>query len=78
MQSEPGITDIPLRSQQSARALHIELELDLHALVTPEQPLAMAITVVTQSLEGTLTYWALTHPGTEADFHQRDSFTIRV
>lgn len=78
MQSEPGITAIPFRSQQSARALQIGLELDLHALVSPEQPLAMAITVVTQSLEGTLTYWALTHPGTEADFHQRDSFTIRV
>ena len=25
-----------------------------------------------------LTYWALTHPGAQADFHRRDSFQVEL
>jgi len=38
----------------------------------------VAITAVLQSRDGTCSYWALLHPGPEADFHRREGFALRL
>lgn len=35
------------------------------------------ITAVIAHTDGSIDYWALHHPGTEADFHHRDGFQLR-
>jgi len=33
---------------------------------------------VLERRNGALEYWALSHPGPEADFHRRDGFSLRL
>lgn len=40
--------------------------------------LQLGITSVIEAEDGTLSYWALIHPGPEADFHRRDSFVLTL
>lgn len=58
------------------------LELSLRCPLPP--PLATAtelqvgLTAVIETRSGELSYWALHHPGPQADFHQRGGWTLRL
>lgn len=78
MQEESALTTLPFSIQTSSDTLSLSLELDLEAMIPKDQALAVAITTVIKSKTGEVTYWALTHPGTEADFHRRDSFVLEL
>ena len=91
MQPELAWSSLPFRIQQNVQnaapkpdrqpeteTLQLDLEVDLTAIVSPEQSLEVGISAVVQQQDDTLTYWALTHPGPEADFHRRDSFTLKL
>lgn len=56
---------------------HLNLDLDLTPLIEPQQPLAVGISAVIETTSN-ITYWALAHPGPQADFHRRDSFTLSL
>ncbi|MEZ5514506.1 MAG: DOMON-like domain-containing protein [Steroidobacteraceae bacterium] len=52
-------------------------------LVTPSElatsgPLELAATVVIEHADGSLCYWARTHPVDKPDFHHPDSFAMRL
>lgn len=51
---------------------------DLDPIVRAGQILEVGITSIIQTMDGVETYWALTHPGPLADFHQRESFTLEL
>jgi hypothetical protein len=36
----------------------------------------LGLTMVVEDIDGRLSYWALSHPGEVADFHDRRSFLI--
>jgi hypothetical protein len=74
MQEESVLTTLPFSVQTSSDALSLSLQLDLTAMIPAEQSWVVAIATVLKSKIGEVTYWALTHPGSEADFHRRDSF----
>jgi hypothetical protein len=40
--------------------------------------LAVGLAVVVEAGDGTLSYWAVCHPGTRPDFHARDGFSLRL
>jgi hypothetical protein len=76
MQEEMAITSLPFSVQNQSDALQLVLELDLDKLISADTLLDVAITTVIKSQKGNISYWALTHTGSQADFHQRDSFMI--
>ncbi|AFY35048.1 DOMON-like domain-containing protein [Calothrix sp. PCC 7507] len=78
MQEETAFAALPFSVQHFSDSLAIALNVNLAQIIPPENPVEVAITTVIKHTDGELTYWALTHPGTEADFHQRDSFTIEL
>jgi hypothetical protein len=78
MQTETGLTRLPFNCDRLPNAFNLSLELDLSPIVDPDQPLELAITTVIKQLGSELSYWALTHPGIEADFHRRDGFQIQL
>lgn len=41
-------------------------------------PLELGLTAVVEAADGTLSYWALHHPGARPDFHLRDAFTLTL
>jgi hypothetical protein len=76
--AEPAFASLPFVVHRSPGALQLTLEVDLARLVPANRPLEVAIAAVLRTAAGRLTYWALTHPGPQADFHRRDGFLIAI
>ena len=60
--------------QDDSLLLNLEVRLDK---IISESDLEVGITTVVED-EQQLSYWALTHPAKQADFHDRDSFIITL
>ena len=67
---------LPFTLSRQTDPLQIDLAIELDKIITPEQKLKVGITSVIEDRDSRLSYWALNHPGKEADFHDRDSFAI--
>jgi hypothetical protein len=78
MQEETAFTTLPFSVHHSSDCLAIALDIDLDKIVSAQTALDVAITTVIKHSDDTVTYWALTHSGVEADFHLRDSFIVEL
>lgn len=78
MQEEAAIASLPFSVKETVDSLLLVLELNLDGLVPIDRRLEVAISTVIKTKDAAVSYWALTHPGAQADFHRRDSFTIWV
>ena len=78
MAEETALTSLPLSVRRGPDSLEVSLELDVERIVSADQPLVAGIAAVIKLASGELTYWALTHPGPQADFHRRDSFVVEL
>ncbi len=76
--AEKAFATLPLVVHRSPEALRLTLEVDLAGISAADLPLKVAIAAVLQAPDGRLTYWALTHPGPQPDFHRRDGFLLNV
>ena len=76
--AEKAFASLPFVVHRSPEALRLTLEVDLAGIIAADLPLEVAIAAVIQTPDGRLTYWALTHPGPQADFHRRAGFLIAV
>jgi hypothetical protein len=76
MQEEKNLTKLPFDVPNQGDSLMLTLQVDLDSLLSANQTLEVGITTVLKLKDGEVTYWALTHPGPEADFHRRDSFIL--
>ncbi|MCS5705477.1 MAG: DOMON-like domain-containing protein [Cyanobacteriota bacterium] len=56
--------------------LELQLRWPLPTELTSAAELRLGITAVVEQRSGALSYWALHHPGQEADFHRRDGFSL--
>lgn len=74
----PEFLDLPLSIDRQADSLEIELAFNLSKIIPPDCVVEIAVTTVIKSTQGKMSYWALTHTGTDADFHVRDSFVLRI
>lgn len=57
--------------------LTLEAAIDAAAL-PPGEVLQLGLSTVVEADDGTLSYWALHHPGARPDFHHRDAFTLTL
>jgi hypothetical protein len=84
LRPDPAWTDLPLTRVDSNPAAENAGALELHLATTLPPELAAApeleaaVTAVLQHHDGSCRYWALRHPGEEADFHRRDGFGLRL
>ncbi len=78
MQEERAFTSLPFSVQSRSDSMLLVLKVDLAGIIPADQALEAAISAILTGNEGQVTYWALTHPGPEADFHRRDSFIIEL
>ncbi|NJL09192.1 MAG: DOMON-like domain-containing protein [Calothrix sp. SM1_7_51] len=76
MKEEVAFTLLPFSVQHQADSLTLALNIDLEQIIPTEQAIDIAITAVIKQQNDSISYWALAHKGTEADFHLRDSFII--
>jgi len=83
MTEELAFQSLPFLVKVQSDRLNLSLNLDLETIISSTQALEVGITTVIQSKindlifeQNSITYWALTHVGKEADFHQRKSFIL--
>ncbi|MEB3190047.1 MAG: DOMON-like domain-containing protein [Snowella sp.] len=76
MVTETALKILPFQFDHLPQRLTLQINLDLSGLLSSSSALMAGITTVIQTLDGNLSYWALTHPGPAADFHRRDSFQL--
>jgi len=75
---EPIITQLLFEFKKSTGGYALDLLVDLDSIIQSRQVLQVGITAIIQTNDGNETYWALTHPGSQADFHLRESFIISL
>jgi hypothetical protein len=78
MREESAFATLPLRVDTQPDRLTLTLECPLEQLFAPHEPLEVAISAVIRHANGQATYWALTHPGPQPDFHCRESFIVEL
>ena len=80
---EHRIQQLPFEFQKTdvkdSRDIHsyfLDISVNLTPILPAEQKIQVGITAILQTNDHNETYWALAHPGQQADFHLRDSFII--
>ena len=73
---EPNAVAPSVSLQRMPRGLRCTIELDPSGFWPPSRVPEVALTTVVEQRDGSLSYWALSHSGEQADFHDRRSFLI--
>lgn len=76
MREELAFSTLPFSVQIHDDALNLSADIDLREIIPGDTALNAGISAVLRSAAGDCTYWALTHCGTQPDFHRKDSFLI--
>lgn len=71
-----AFTQLPFLFSNTDNKLSLDISVDLSPIAQPHQVVYVGITAIIQTMEGHETYWALAHPGPQADFHLRESFIL--
>jgi len=75
---ETSIQQLQFETQKATNSFLLNADVDLNPIIRLEQMLEVGVTAVIQTKVGSETYWALTHPAPEADFHLRESFLLAM
>ena len=78
LQNELEFTSLPFTIDRQASSLLLTLTFNLSEIISVERAVEISVTAVIKSHPNEISYWALTHSGTTADFHQRNSFIIKI
>lgn len=74
---EMSFQDLPFTVMQTEECLRLNIDIDLDLLIDRQQ-IDVAVTSVIENQDRQLSYWALTHPAPEPDFHHQNSFLIKL
>lgn len=75
---ETLIQRLQFETQKDTNGFLLAADVDLNPFIRLEQILEVGVTAVIQTKEKSESYWALVHPASQADFHLRESFVMRV
>jgi hypothetical protein len=75
---ESSIQRLPFSFRTEEDCISVEAAVDLSCMIAIENEIQVAVASVIQSKDGYKTYWALTHPKAQADFHLRESFIMML
>jgi hypothetical protein len=78
MREEPAFTGLPFEFKQNDNNCSINISVNLNPIIQPAHNLQIGLTAIIQTKDGSESYWALSHPGSQADFHLRESFTLSL
>ena len=76
MREEVAFTQLPFEFKKTNAEILLDISVDLNPILQHDQVLQIGITTIIQTMDGNESYWALAHPGQQADFHLRDSFIM--
>ena len=78
MHEEAALAALPCTVHRQLESYRLALDFPLAQLIAPDQPIEVAISAVLLGDNGQRGFYALTHCGSQPDFHQRESFLLRL
>lgn len=75
---ETAFKQLPFVFRNTSGRLSLDITVDLSPILVSQQQVQIGITTIIQTIDGKETHWALSHPGAQADFHLKESFSIRI
>ena len=78
MREEPSFEKLPFIFQAGPDALRPSLKLNLGMIVPPGLDINATACAVIKMKDGAMSYWALAHPVSQPDFHNRACFKITL
>jgi hypothetical protein len=78
LRDELAFPSLPFTVEQQPNSLLLGLEFDLNKIISVDRSIEVSVTTVIRSVGDEISYWALTHCGSAADFHRRDSFVVKL
>jgi len=75
---ETAFTQLPFHLEETDNTLTLNISVDLNPILQPQQKVQVGITAIIQTVDRNESYWALAHPGTQPDFHLRESFSLTL
>lgn len=76
LQPEPACRSLAISCRTEADAFTLEARVPLPRILQASHQLQLGLCAVLEDREGELSYWALHHPGSSADFHDRSGFRL--
>ncbi len=76
LKEEAAISHLSFQVERSSESVYLKLETDVSDLVNVDRPRSLGVSAVVVLEDGTQTFWAIAHPGAEADFHHPKSFVV--
>lgn len=77
LREEEAIAHLSFSVERRPESIYLDLwEMEVSDLVNVEQPLWIGVSAVIILRDEKQTYWAIAHPGSEADFHHPESFVL--
>ena len=74
MKPSKSFDSLPFIIKTNDSTYQLEIEINLQSIIAGNTFLELAVATVIEDTNHNLSYWAITHPGIQADFHRRDSF----
>lgn len=78
MQEEPLICFPKITADINDDTFQLTCAVDLSPIGLVKNPILVGLSAVLQNNNDDTTHWALTHPGSKPDFHQREGFAITL
>ncbi|CAK8716505.1 Dihydroorotate oxidase B, electron transfer subunit [Candidatus Electrothrix laxa] len=78
MREESSITALSFSQHLQNKFYQLALDFPLAQLVASDQSIDVAVSVILQGHNGQRGFYALTHCDSQPDFHQRESFLVRL
>ena len=79
LRPEPACPEAPrLQRREHPGVLEFEVRAVLPPQLAVAPALELAVTAVVATRDAAISYWALRHPGPQADFHDRGGFALRL
>ena len=78
MRDATEFSELPFDFKVTNERISIKTSVNINSITQSEMDLDIGVTAIIQTKDGHESYWALSHPGQHADFHQRESFIISL
>ncbi|MGD1866906.1 MAG: DOMON-like domain-containing protein [Phormidesmis sp.] len=78
LREELAFTQLPFSVRRSSEGLRLDASIDLSGLDLSDSQWLLGVSTVCVLTGGEETFWAIAHPGPQADFHSAGSFAIQL
>ena len=78
MEEETAFDLLPIKVSKQSESFHLSLEIDLDPIIRDDEAIQAAMSSIIKTVSNNTMYYALSHPGPEPDFHNKEGFIVSL